>query len=132
MTCTLKILQLLVLFISSFIISLFSSLLVCPSFLCPNKLASIMAKPSNYYRFMTKLMYVASHRVLTIDPLHGLDTWDIIVLVVTSINFIVEIHWTCMWMLALFNMLLNCVSISPGLGFHLFMFFDMLLELQFQ
>jgi hypothetical protein len=92
MTCTLKILQLLVLFISSFIISLFSSLLVCPSFLCPNKLASIMAKPSNYYRFMTKLMYVASHRVLTIDPLHGLDTWDIIVLVVTSINFIVEIH----------------------------------------
>jgi hypothetical protein len=51
-----------------------------------------MAKPSNYYWFMTKLMYAASHRVLTIDPLHGLDTWDIIVLVVTSINFIVEIH----------------------------------------
>jgi hypothetical protein len=66
--------------------------LVFPSFLCPNKLASIMAKSSNYYWFMTKLMYVASHRVLTIDPLQGLDIGDIMVLVVININFIVEIN----------------------------------------
>ncbi len=51
-----------------------------------------MAESSNYYWFMTKLMYVASHRVLTIDPLQGLDIGDIMVLVVTSINFIVEIN----------------------------------------
>ncbi len=55
-----------------------------------------MVEFSNYYWFMTKLMYVASHRVLTIDPLQGLDIGDIMVLVVTSINFIIEIHRTCM------------------------------------
>ncbi len=36
-------------------------------------------------------MYVTSHRVLTIDPLQGIDVGDIMVLV-TNINFIIEIH----------------------------------------
>jgi hypothetical protein len=82
-----RILKFLVSFVSSFLISLFGSLLVCPSLLCPDKLASIMAKSSNYSWFMTKLVYIASHRVLT----HCRDTGDIMVLV-TSIHFIVEIH----------------------------------------
>jgi hypothetical protein len=105
--------------------------LVCPSFLCLDKVTIIMAKSSNYHWFMTKLVYIASHRVLNIDPLHGLDTKDIIVLII-SIHFIIEIQWTCLWQLALFNMLLSFINISPGLGFHLFMFFDMLLELKSQ
>jgi len=40
-------------------------------------------------------MYTASHRVLNIDPLQGLDTGDIMVLI-TNIHIIIEIHWTCL------------------------------------
>jgi hypothetical protein len=149
----------LVLLISSFLTSLFVSLLVCPFFGCLDKVTIIMAKSSNYCWFMTKLVYIASHRVLNIDPLQGLDIGDIMVLslayilllkfiehaydyqhcwtwhwgyhgTITSIHFIIEVHWTCLWLSTLFNMLLSFVNISPRLGSHFFLFFDMLLELK--
>jgi hypothetical protein len=50
-----------------------------------------MVESFNYCSFMTKLVYIALHRVLNIDTLQGLDTKDIMVLI-TSIHLIIEIH----------------------------------------